>query len=533
MQLSKNTFTGILMVSGLILLLILQALWLQSVREKAFNDLRRETGFLFRATLTSMKDSVLLRNIEPVNVDSLGAPGSPPLLTGSLMRSAEEKDGRTKGSSRVQIIVQSPGDSLKNNILFKTIAAGVRDIPGENKAGLHRAFIVRIGADSLNIDTLSARYRTALEEAGIDARFTISHFNAPPGELYDRIINRNDSLKSPGQPPLSIPKIKSLTIRYELAGIDPADRYVLLLTGIKNHLMRTILPQILFSVFLTLIIASAFIVMQRSIRSQERLMKLKNDFINNITHELKTPVATVSVAIEALKNFKALDNPQLTGEYLEIAQNELNRLSLMTDKILSTSSFEKGTMTFSTEQIDLDAMIRQVLASMKLVFEKKQADVEYKTDISIANSSRNGNPGDTGPVPQLRNSLSPDENEGGRFILEGSRTHLTNVIYNLIDNALKYSSEKPLIRIRLEQKGDHLLLSVKDNGMGIQPEFHKKVFEKFFRVPTGDVHNVKGYGIGLSYVSAVVTDHGGSVTVDSAPGQGSCFTVSLPKKPES
>ncbi|MGV8137907.1 MAG: sensor histidine kinase [Mangrovibacterium sp.] len=532
MQFSKNTFTGILMVSSLALLLILQALWLQSVREKAFNDLRRETGFLFRATLTAMKDSVLLRNIEPVNVDSLAAPGSPPLVTGGLIRSAEEKD-RTKAPSRVQIIIQSPGDSLKNNILFKTIAAGVRDIPGENKAGLHRAFIVRIGADSLNIDTLSARYRTALHEAGIDARFTISHFNAPPVELYDRIINRNDSLKSPGQPPLSVPKVKSLTIRYELAGIDPADRYVLSLTGIKGQLMKTIMPQILFSVFLTLIIASAFIVMQRSIRSQERLMKLKNDFINNVTHELKTPLATVSVAIEALKNFKALDNPELTGEYLDIAQNELNRLTLMTDKILSTSSFDKGTMTFIPEQIDLDAMIRQVLASMKLVFEKKQADVEYKTDRYILNSSRKGNSGDTGPVRPLRNSLSADENEGDRFILEGSRTHLTNVIYNLIDNALKYSSGNPVIRIRLEQKGDHLLLSVKDNGIGIQPEFQKKVFEKFFRVPTGNVHNVKGYGLGLSYVSAVVTDHGGLVTVDSAPGQGSCFTVSLPKKPES
>ncbi len=208
-------------------------------------------------------------------------------------------------------------------------------------------------------------------------------------------------------------------------------------------------------------------------------MKLKNDFINNITHELKTPVATVSVAIEALKNFKALDNPELTGEYLEIAQNELNRLSLMTDKILSTSSFEKGTMTFSTEQIDLDAMIRQVLASMKLVFEKKQADVEYKTDIGIPNSSRNGNSGDTGPVRPLRNKLSAGEKEDGRFIIEGSRTPLTNVIYNLIDNALKYSSGNPFIRISLEQKGDRLLLSVKDNGMGIHRNFTKSVLRSF------------------------------------------------------
>ncbi len=118
------------------------------------------------------------------------------------------------------------------------------------------------------------------------------------------------------------------------------------------------MPQVLFLVFLILVITTAFIVMQRSIRSQERLMKPKNDFINNMTHELKTPVATVSVAIEALKNFKALDNPELTGEYPDIAQSKLNRVPLMTDRILGTSLFEKRIMIFSTEQIDLDAMIR-------------------------------------------------------------------------------------------------------------------------------------------------------------------------------
>jgi len=136
---------------------------------------------------------------------------------------------------------------------------------------------------------------------------------------------------------------------------------------------------------------------------------------------------------------------------------------------------------------------------MNLIFEKRKADVAYKK-------------------------------EGTGFVVEGSHTHLTNVIYNLIDNALKYSPGKPVIRIHLTAKADKLILSVTDNGIGIQPEFQKKVFEKFFRVPAGDVHNVKGYGLGLSYVSAVVKDHGGSVNIDSAPGQGSCFTVSLPKK---
>ncbi|MGV8094361.1 MAG: sensor histidine kinase [Mangrovibacterium sp.] len=275
--------------------------------------------------------------------------------------------------------------------------------------------------------------------------------------------------------------------------------YAVSLTHVRSLVVKEIMPQILFSVLLTLIIATAFFLMHKSLRSQERLMKLKNDFINNITHELKTPVATVSVAIEALQNFSALDNPELTREYLTIARNELNRLTLMTDKILSTSLFERGTMSFSPEKIDLDRTVQQILASMKLVFEKRKASVSY-------------------------------EKEGSDPEMEGSPTHLTNVIYNLIDNSLKYSLKDPVISIRLKSLPDRLVLTVKDNGIGIRPEFRERVFEKFFRVPTGDVHNVKGHGLGLSYVAAVVKDHGGSVTVDSVPDEGSCFTVSLPKK---
>jgi two-component system, OmpR family, phosphate regulon sensor histidine kinase PhoR len=228
-------------------------------------------------------------------------------------------------------------------------------------------------------------------------------------------------------------------------------------------------------------------------------MAIKNDFISNITHELKTPIATVSVALEALKNFKGIDNPKLTTEYLDIAQHELGRLSMLTDKVLTTSLFDERGVTLEFEPVDLAKMTSTILSSMKLVVEKLAASISL-------------------------------EKTGTDFVAEGSALHLTNVVYNLLDNALKYSLERPLITILLQDMGEKLLFSVADKGIGIPAAYQGKIFEKFFRMPTGDVHNIKGYGLGLSYVEQVVKGHGGTITVKSAPGEGTAFTITLPKR---
>lgn len=239
-------------------------------------------------------------------------------------------------------------------------------------------------------------------------------------------------------------------------------------------------------------------MMYRSLRAQQRVMDLKNDFISNITHELKTPVTTVSVALEAIKNFKGQNNPELTTEYLEIAQNELNRLNILTDKILKTAIFEDKGVAYNAEPVDVNLLVSQVLNSMKLVFEKQKAIVSYSC-------------------------------KGNDFNLLGGAAHLTSVVYNLLDNALKYSPANPAITISLSENKEEIELRIKDNGIGIAPEYKKKVFEKFFRVPTGDVHNIKGYGLGLSYVDSVVKSHNGTITVESEPGKGSEFIIRLPK----
>jgi two-component system, OmpR family, phosphate regulon sensor histidine kinase PhoR len=203
------------------------------------------------------------------------------------------------------------------------------------------------------------------------------------------------------------------------------------------------------------------------------------------------------VAIEALKNFNALQDPQRTREYLDISSNELQRLSLLVDKVLKLSMFEKKEIELRIETLDLTTLAEEVEASMRLQLEKQHAQ------LTLTHS------GDT--------------------TLQGDRLHLLSVIFNLVDNALKYSTGAPSIQIELTGTEKDVQLSVKDNGIGIASEYKEKIFEKFFRVPTGDTHNAKGYGLGLSYAAHVVQKHGGFISVDSQPGLGTRFTVILPR----
>ena len=205
----------------------------------------------------------------------------------------------------------------------------------------------------------------------------------------------------------------------------------------------------------------------------------------------------MSVAIEAMQNFGVSQNPEQTQEYLEISKSELNRLTLLVDKVLKMATFEQQGLTLSPENVDWAEVIQLVLNSMKLQFEKYGAKVDFTKT-------------------------------GEGFVLTADKIHLTNVIYNLLDNALKYTEIQPKISLLLQKTAHDLRLSVSDNGIGIPAEYQDKIFDKFFRVPTGDTHDVKGYGLGLNYVYTVVKQHGGRIEVESKVGSGSVFTIIMP-----
>ena len=273
--------------------------------------------------------------------------------------------------------------------------------------------------------------------------------------------------------------------------------YELSLGNSVGYLTKKLASPILFSLFLVGVTVVSFLLLYRNLLRQRKLTAIKNEFISNITHELKTPIATVGVAIEALRNFNAINDPQRTKEYLDISQNELQRLSLLVDKVLKLSMFEKKEIELKYETLDLKGVVDEVVSSMRLQIEKHQAIVSTSVE--------------------------------GDSHLQGDRLHLLSVVFNLLDNALKYGNGNTAIKFELKEKENDVELSVADNGIGISPEYKDKIFEKFFRVPLGNTHNTKGYGLGLSYVAHVIQRHKGKISVESQPGLGSKFIITLPK----
>jgi two-component system phosphate regulon sensor histidine kinase PhoR len=332
--------------------------------------------------------------------------------------------------------------------------------------------------DSISIKELSLVYAKLLKQEKLSLPFSITRHKA----VFDK-----DTLLPP-----SFEKDNEVTF-----GFNHPVTFTLNVSNTTPFVLQKMWSQFLLSLVLVGLTALSFVLLWRSLIQQRKLTKIKNDFISNITHELKTPIATVSVAIEALRNFDALHDPERTREYLTISSNELQRLSLLVDKVLKLSMFEKHQVELKEETVDLAVLVKEVVNSMKLQFDK------YKAQVNV----------------QLH---------GNRFNVHADRLHITSVLFNLLDNALKYSRENPAIHIELKDETEQILLLVTDNGIGIPVEYHKKIFDKFFRVPYGDTHNVKGYGLGLSYVAYVIQRHYGSIAVESQPGIGSRFIIKLP-----
>ena len=275
------------------------------------------------------------------------------------------------------------------------------------------------------------------------------------------------------------------------------EHYALSSARFETELFQRLLPQILFALILFASIFGAFWLIFRSLVRQRRLAEIRSNLISNITHELKTPIATVHVALEALQNFNADNDRQRRAEYLAIAQSEISRLAILVDKVLKTSDSDGTHAQLHIEKIDLRDLVTHVLDTLKVQFGKVSARV--KMDV-----------------------------EGEDFAIEADRLHLTGLVHNLVDNALKYGGQSPEIDLHLTQQNGTLTIRVHDQGIGIPKEYQDKIFDKFFRVPSGDIHNIKGHGLGLSYVAEVVREHHGTIHVTSESGHGTTFTVTLP-----
>ncbi len=264
-----------------------------------------------------------------------------------------------------------------------------------------------------------------------------------------------------------------------------------------NFLLFKLRFILLTSLLLLTIIIAGFYYAISTILQQKKLSDVKNDFINNMTHEFKTPISTISLASEVLGDNTISKTAETVQKYLGIIRSENKRLGTLVETVLQAALLDKGELKLRKQETDIHQVITDVVQSLHLQLQSKKGKVTLNLNAH-------------------------------RYSLLADRMHICNIIYNLTDNALKYCKAEPRIEISTESTAEGITITVKYNGIGISREQQKKVFETFYRVPTGNVHNVKGFGLGLSYVKAVAEKHGGNVRVESEPGIGSSFIVYLP-----
>ncbi|MCX6243837.1 MAG: HAMP domain-containing sensor histidine kinase [Bacteroidetes bacterium] len=265
----------------------------------------------------------------------------------------------------------------------------------------------------------------------------------------------------------------------------------------KSMILKSLSWLMLASIFFTLIVILSSIIGIVTMLRQKKISDIKTDFINNMTHEFKTPIATISIAVDSINNPKVIDEPERIKSYTRIIKQENNRMNARVEQVLQMALLDSSEFRLDLKPVNVNLLIEKVAENIRLQVENREGRLDVQ--------------------PGAMNA-----------IVEADEMHLANVFMNLLDNANKYSSATPEISVTTENKGSSVVVTFADKGIGMDSETKRKIFDKFFRVTSGNIHNVKGFGLGLSYVRAIVFAHKGEIRVSSEPGQGSRFVIVLP-----
>jgi len=394
-------------------------------------------------------------------------------------------------------------DSL-NSLLFNNINpfSGMWDIDRfykksflaqdilENMFNVNRNVIIEDRVDPMVLDSL---INFELHNRGINTQYEFGLFS-PARNLMP--------LQKTGKYPRELLSRGFSFILFPSDMYSNPDYLMLYFPKEKRFLLSQLWGMLSISIFLILVIILSFSYTVVTILRQKKLSEMKSDFVNNMTHEFKTPISTIALACEAINDVDLNRSGEVLDSYVGIIREENKRLETISERILQSATLDKGLLKLNMETVDIHQVIGQAADKISLQVERKGGRI-------------------------VRNL------EARAPAIEGDRVHLTNMLLNLLDNANKYTPAKPEIVISTHNDHRGVTLSVTDNGIGIRRSDQKKIFEKLFRVHTGDIHNVKGFGLGLSYVKAIVEQHGGDISLASELNRGSRFTVFLPYKSDS
>lgn len=372
---------------------------------------------------------------------------------------------------QIQVAIKSIADSI---VLEKQAESQVKQLSS-------KFFFVELN-QVINPELLDSLIKLELTMRQIRADYELGIYNAAddtlvygeyiPATNQWQIDHANDPITSTGE-------------KSNFAIYFP-DKYSVIIGEIKIWI---------FSTIVLLLMTAFFVYAILTLLKERRLAEIKEDFINNLTHEFKTPIANIELASEALKGNKISEDKQ--DRYFQIIHAENQRLKKQVEQVLQMGTIDKKELHLELKPINIHDLIQRLAASTGMRIKEKTGTLNMQLNAS-------------------------------RSEVLGDEFHLTNTVYNVLDNAEKYSKDHPEISISTENKKGGLLISIRDAGVGIKEEFQQFVFDKFFRVPTGDVHNVKGFGLGLSYVKIIIEAHQGKITLHSEVNQGTQFDIYLP-----
>ncbi len=504
------------MTVTVVLLIFVQLAWIDKaliIEEQEFTD--KVNKALFEIVKVAEEREALLQithSSVPFGKDSTELSGSKFLFEENFTE--EEKDVKVPDSIKADSIKKERTIYyLKGDSLYR-IEASVQDSSGNynefTQDDLKKRIIGNISKKTIFIQDILNRLIAS--ETSVDKRLdavqleqiiqNIFRQNGIKYQYYYGIRNKKNEfpVKSEGFDENYSGKIYE--IRLFPNDILPSEYYLTVyFTRHKRLVPRNIPRQMIVSIVITIIIIITFAFILILILKQRKLSELKNDFINNMTHELKTPISTISLASQMLNdNSIAIDKNKLNS-VTKIINDESKRLEFQIEKVLQTSLFEKGNIYFNIQEVEIHEIIKIAVLNTNIKAKNKggkiSMDLRAKDDI-----------------------------------VSGDKLHLTNIFFNLLDNAVKYSKEKtaPDIKVFTENSEDKIKIVISDNGLGISKEGQKKIFNKFYRVPTGNVHDVKGFGLGLSYVKRIVDEHKGTISVKSELHKGTDFIILFPLK---
>jgi two-component system, OmpR family, phosphate regulon sensor histidine kinase PhoR len=402
-------------------------------------------------------------------------------------------------------------EKLKDNVISATGAAGIRLMEEKTISIFQKKSDLLISPDRFPLDFRrhSVMHRFSKDEIkniireellktgmkDVPFEFTVTDNNIASG---DQITTENffkfyaDSANN-----LSQTVVLQAASGSELENFAPQEYLVVIVPHQNAIIFKQLTWFIIGAIIFTLIIITAFFLTLRTLFVQKKLGEIKSDFINNMTHEFKTPLATISLAVDALKNEKVIGNKEKTDYFTGVIKEENKRMNKQVETILQAALLDKQEVQLNLKKLSAHELINNALNNIALPLNERGGELTVKLDAA-------------------KDMVMADD------------VHFTNFVNNLLDNALKYSKEKPRIKLTTVDAGNTLLIKIEDNGIGMNKETLSRIFEKFYRAHTGNVHDVKGFGLGLSYVKTMVDAHKGHIKAESVLGKGSTFTISIP-----